>query len=42
MMVSAGRAVDSSETARPWMTFVPWPDWEASATERTGRKAVEV
>ena len=38
MMVSAGRAVDSSETARPWMTLVPWPETEALATERTGRK----
>ena len=24
-MTSAGSAVDSSETARPWMTLVPWP-----------------
>jgi hypothetical protein len=33
----AGSAVDSSETARPWMTFVPCPETDASATERTGR-----
>ena len=33
MMTSAGSAVDSSETARPWMTLVPWPVTEASAIE---------
>ena len=36
-MISAGRAVASSETARPWMTLVPWPVLEASAIDRTGR-----
>ena len=33
MMTSAGSAVDSSETARPWMTLVPWPVTEACAIE---------
>ena len=37
MMVMAGRAVDSRDTARPWMTFVPCPEDEASATDFTGR-----
>ena len=37
MMMSAGRAVASSETARPWMTLVPWPVTEAWLIERTGR-----
>ena len=37
MMTRAGSAVDSSETARPWMTLVPWPVIEAWAIERTGR-----
>ena len=35
---NAGSADDSSETARPWITLVPWPETEALATERTGRK----
>ena len=38
MIVSAGSAVASSETARPWMTLVPCPDTDALATDRTGRK----
>ena len=29
MMTSAGSAVDSSDTARPWITLVPWPVTEA-------------
>jgi hypothetical protein len=37
MMTSAGSAVDSSETASPWMTFVPCPVIDAWAIERTGR-----
>jgi hypothetical protein len=37
MMTIAGSAVDSSETARPWMTLVPWPVTEAWAIETTGR-----
>ena len=37
MMTSAGSAVDSSDTARPWMTFVPCPVIEACAIDRTGR-----
>ena len=37
MMTSAGSAVDSSETARPWITLVPWPVTEALAIECTGR-----
>ena len=32
-MTIAGSAVDSSETARPWMTLVPWPVTEAWAIE---------
>jgi hypothetical protein len=28
-MTSAGSAVDSIETARPWITLVPWPVTEA-------------
>ncbi len=31
-MISAGSAVASIETARPWMTFVAWPVIEALAT----------
>ena len=42
MMTSAGSAVASSDTARPWMTLVPWPVTEACAIERTGRKLVPV
>ena len=42
MMTSAGSAVNSSETARPWMTFVPWPVTEALAIDWTGRKFVPV
>ena len=41
-MTSAGSAVDSSETARPWMTLVPWPVTEAWAIETTGRLPVPV
>ena len=37
MMTSAGSAVDFSETARPWMTLVPWPVTEALAIDCTGR-----
>ncbi len=37
MMIRAGTAVASSETARPWITLVPWPETEAWAIERTGR-----
>ncbi len=37
MMTSAGSAVDSSDTASPWMTLVPCPVIEACAIERTGR-----
>ncbi|MNC98150.1 hypothetical protein D3C83_160200 [compost metagenome] len=42
MITSAGRAVDSSDMARPWMTLVPWPETEAWATDFTGRKLVPV
>ena len=41
-MTSAGSAVDSSETARPWITLVPWPVTEACAIETTGRLPVPV
>ena len=41
-MTIAGRAVDSSETARPWMTLVPWPVTDAWAIELTGRLLVPV
>ncbi len=41
-MAIVGRAVASSETARPWMTFVPWPVTEAWLIERTGRKPMPV
>ncbi|MEZ6021916.1 MAG: hypothetical protein R3C16_00490 [Hyphomonadaceae bacterium] len=39
---SARAAVDPIDTARPWITLVPWPDLEASATLFTGRKPVPV
>ena len=42
MITMAGSAVDSSETARPWITLVPWPVTEACAMERTGRYPVPV
>ena len=42
MMIRAGRAVDSSDTARPWITLVPWPVTEALAIDFTGRKPVPV
>ena len=42
MITSAGSAVDSSETARPWITLVPWPVTEALAIDCTGRKLVPV
>jgi len=42
MIVIDGSAVDSSETASPWITFVPWPDSDALAMERTGRNLVSV
>ncbi len=42
MITSAGRAVDSSETARPWITLVPWPETEARAMDFTGLKPVPV
>ena len=29
---STGSAVDFMETARPAITLVPWPVWEAAAT----------
>ena len=32
-----GSAVDSIDTARPWMTLVPWPESEALAMDCTGR-----
>ncbi len=41
-MISAGTAVDSIETARPWMTLVPWPVTLAWAIETTGRLPVPV
>ena len=42
MITRAGRAVDSSDTARPWITLVPWPETEALATDFTGLKPVPV
>ena len=33
-MTTAGSAVDPSETARPWMTLVPWPVTDAWAIDR--------
>ena len=41
-ITSAGSAVASIDTARPWMTLVPWPVTEALAMECTGRKLVPV
>ena len=32
-ITSAGSAVDSIETARPWITLVPWPVTEALAID---------
>ena len=37
MMTIAGSAVDSSDTAKPWMTLVPCPVNDADAIEFTGR-----
>ena len=37
-----GSAVDSIDTARPWITLVPWPVVELCAIERTGRYSVAV
>ena len=42
MITSAGSAVDSSDTARPWMTLVPCPVTEAWAIDTTGRLPVPV
>ncbi len=36
-IVSAGSAVDSIETARPWMTLVPWPVDDEAGDHATGR-----
>ena len=36
-ITSTGSAVDSIDTANPWMTLVPWPVSDASAIVRTGR-----
>ena len=41
-ITSAGSAVDSSDTARPWITLVPWPVTEACAIDTTGRLPVPV
>ncbi len=41
-ITSAGSAVDSIDTARPWMTLVPWPVFDACAITRTGRYSVPV
>ena len=37
-----GKPVASMPTARPWMTFVPWPDTLASAMDSTGFFSDEV
>ena len=37
-----GNAVASIDTARPWITLVPWPVVELSAMLRTGRYSVAV
>ena len=42
MMMSAGIAVLSMETARPRITLVPCPVTELSAIACTGRKVVPV
>ena len=42
MMTIAGSAVDSSDTASPWITLVPCPVIEALAIDCTGRKFVPV
>ena len=42
MITNAGRAVDSSETAKPSITLVPWPEADALAMDFTGRKPVPV
>ena len=42
MITIVGSAVASSDTARPWMTLVPWPVTEALAIDCTGRKLVPV
>ncbi len=41
-ITTAGAAVASSETARPWITLVPWPVTDAWAIETTGRLPVAV
>ena len=37
-----GNAVASIDTARPWITLVPWPVVELRAMLRTGRYSVAV
>ena len=41
-MTMAGSAVDSIDTAKPWITLVPWPVTEALAIRFTGEKPVPV
>ena len=41
-IINAGRAVASKETAKPWITFVPWPVVEDLATLITGLYLVPV
>ena len=41
-MAITGQAVDFIDTARPAITFVPWPVCEAAATYRTGPYSVAV
>ena len=41
-MTMTGSAVASIDTARPWITLVPWPVVELSAMLRTGRYSVAV
>ena len=36
-MTIVGSAVASSDTARPWITLVPWPVTDAWAIDFTGR-----
>ena len=41
-IINAGIAVASIETAKPWITFVPWPVVDDFATDWTGLKLVPV
>ena len=41
-IINAGNAVAYKETAKPWITFVPWPVVDDLAILKTGRNLVPV